>query len=130
MKIIKAYPPNWPDIARAFPAIKGKPGIIYAHGTRIYNPQGGVIPPWLIAHEEVHGSRQMLFGVDTWWDTYLRYSEFRLEEEVLAHQAEWRAYTGHNRDSYLGLMADRLSGPLYGNLIGKDHAMRLITNDH
>lgn len=130
MKIIKGFPPNWPDIAKAFPQIKGRQGILYAFGDVLYNPSGIIVPPWLVKHEEVHSERQQDEGMSPlrWWDNYLYYDDFRLREEILAHQAEWKSYSGPYRDRYLGQMAERLSGPLYRNLIGYEQAVKEITN--
>lgn len=140
MRIIKAFPPNWPAIAAAFPQIKGKQGILYAYGDRIFNPSGGVVAPWLVRHEEVHGLRQEALddpdtscawpvgGITKWWTRYIQNPSFRLNEEILAHRAEWQHYSGPYPDRYLGMMAERLSGPLYGNLISVEQAVKEITH--
>jgi len=132
MKIITAYPPNFTKIARAFP-VKGKPGILYSWGDRIYNPSGISIPPWLIAHEEIHGQQQETPGVERWWDNYLDDTQFRLEQEVEAHRREyqWIADPEHHlephvQERYLFQMAERLASPLYGYLVTLDHAYALI----
>lgn len=118
MKPIRAYPPNWTRIAAVFP-VKGKQGIIYAYGDRLYNPSGVALTPWIIAHELVHGTRQ---GKDAavWWDRYLTDKDFRLEEELLAHIAEYKEYLKHHDDAkynYLDTIARRLSSPLYGSML-------------
>lgn len=133
MKIIKAYPPNFADIAKVFP-VKGKPGIIYAWGDRIYNPTGITIPDYLLAHERVHGVRQASgHSIRGWWQAYIESPEFRLAEEILAHRAEYRAYRDSPKTTgvpnYLAMMAMRLSGPLYGNLIHYHDAIKEITHD-
>lgn len=143
MKIIKAYPPNFSEIAKVFP-VKGKQGILYAWGDRIYNPSGIAIPSYLVAHEEVHGKRQLEVPfswsnlvdkdakVNAWWQAYIDHPEFRLQEEIPAHRAEFRAYRDARTSgvpNYLAMMASRLSGPLYGYLIGFDHALEIIRND-
>jgi len=137
MKIITAYPPNFSVLAKRFP-IKGKQGILYAWGDRIYNPSGITIPPWLKAHEGVHGERQggmCDMGLcwttpAVWWDLYIHDAEFRLREEVLAHRVEWEAYPREvsieNHQKYLDQMAERLSGPIYGDLISKREAIEMI----
>jgi hypothetical protein len=55
--IIVARPPNFEQIHAAFPRAD-KPGVMFAYDGKIYNPSGGIIPPALIAHEEVHLIRQ------------------------------------------------------------------------
>lgn len=134
MRIIKAYPPIWSKIAARFPYIKGKQGILYAWGDRLFNPSGIKIGPAVIAHEEVHGERQCgdCIGSDRiyeWWDRYLNDDAFRLDEEVRAHHAEWAvlAMAGAGWDT-LEALARRLSSPLYGNMIGIEEARMEIIN--
>jgi hypothetical protein len=97
--IIIGRPPNFEQIKAAFPDAE-KPGVMFAHDGCIYNPSGNVIPPALIAHEEVHlrrqkdlsphaGSTTQWSGPDLWWQRYLEDSEFRYNEELLAHVAEF-----------------------------------------
>lgn len=141
MKVIKAYPPNFSAIAKVFP-VKGKKGILYAWGDRIYNPDGVKVEQWLLDHEAVHGQRQLMGivrheydgPVEAWWDMYLREPIFRLEEEILAHRAEWLSYVHHHNvplalweaSQYLTSMAMRLSSPLYGSMISYDKAREVI----
>jgi len=129
MRSIKAYPPNWTELTKHFP-IKGKQGVLYAWGDIIYNPSGIIIPPWVERHEEVHGDRQRDEGmsIERWWDEYVNYNDFRLKEEILAHRVEWQKFSGPYRDHYLGYMGERLSGPLYGNLITYEEAIKEITS--
>lgn len=145
MKIIRAYPPNFVQIRTAFPAVVGRQGILYAWGDRIYNPSGVNVPWWLQEHEEVHGSRQLdpkawgaqHFSEDhmirTWWSAYIEDPEFRLQEEIPAHQAEWEVFKSlmtnkKNQEMYLLNMANRLSGELYGNMISLQDAVSEITS--
>jgi hypothetical protein len=126
-KIIKAFPPNWPALAKVFP-IKGRPQIVYAWGDLIFNPSGVALPPWVLAHEGVHGERQKVMGISGWWDTYCMDPDFRLNEEILAHRVEWGTYAGPKREHYLKVMAKRLSSPLYGSLVTEAEAVDLICN--
>lgn len=133
--IIKAYPPNFTELTRHFP-IKGVPGILYAYGDRIYNPSGVKVVPWILEHEKVHCTRQLLdeqhINVEEWWSDYIYNAPFRLEEEVLAHRKEWSMtqdlISVRDRLHYLDMMVDRLSGPIYGNMVTRDEARRLITS--
>lgn len=134
MKVIRAYPPNFSQIAKVFP-VKGRPGILYAYGDRIYNPSGVAVTPWIMAHETVHGERQGTW-LDEWWCEYLADPAFRLQEEIFAHQAEWRSYahimqaTGEGtKEGYLNLVAGRLASPLYGSLVTPTEARRLILEE-
>lgn len=113
--IIIARPPNFERIQDAFPK-SVNPGVMFAYAGNIYNPSGIVIPPELIAHEEVHLKRQESFGADNWWNLYLVDSEFRYYEELLAHVAELKAFMIGDRNAKArGLMrtACRLIAPLY-----------------
>lgn len=132
MKVIKAYPPNFAELAKHFP-IKGRPGILYAFGDTLYNPSGVKVTPWIMAHEEVHGKRQWEFGLPAWWATYITHPEWRLKEELLAHQAEMRMFQAHNSGfgvwvHYLNNIATRLSSPLYGSLLSFEEAKRRIAD--
>lgn len=135
MRIIKAYPPIWSKIAKRFPYIKGRQGILYAWGDRLFNPSGIKVGPEVIAHEEVHGTRQLELDWKSrdpilgWWQKYLADDAFRLDEEVRAHHAEWAVLSvaGAGWDT-LEALARRLSSPLYGNMIGIEAAKMEIIN--
>lgn len=133
VKVLNAYPPNYPALLKAFPYIKGRQGIIFSWGRdKLYAPKlNGSLPQWLFDHEAVHGKRQG-DNIDQWWLDYIRDPAFRLAEEVLAHKQEWESYLRSNWSSrrhttvYLNMMAERLSGPLYGNLLSYDEAYNAI----
>ena len=116
--IVIGYPPNFEQIKAAFPKAESL-GVLFAHDQIIYNPSGITVPPALIAHEEVHLKRQReLFTPDSWWDHYLRDSEFRYNEELLAHVAEMRQFfnvPGDRNAQARVLMSTalRLTAPLY-----------------
>lgn len=123
MKIEIANPPNFDKILTAFPNAN-RPGVIFAFGDTIYNPSGIVIPPPLIAHEEVHGRRQKFLlkldhdGPSRWWESYIADPEFRYNEELHAHAAELLAFkkiiTDRNQRAKLMMTtAQRLLAPLY-----------------
>jgi hypothetical protein len=114
--IILERPPNFEMIRAAFPDAE-KPGVMFAYDGNIYNPSGITIPPALIAHEEVHLARQKIAGADHWWLVYLNDDEFRYEEELLAHAAEFKAQRLTNDRNFgarlLMATALRLVAPLY-----------------
>lgn len=113
--IIVARPPNFEQIHAAFPKADGD-GVMFAYDGNIYNPSGNVIPPALIAHEEVHLERQRIVGADLWWKQYLADSMLRYEEELLAHAAEFKAQRYNDRNASARLLtatALRLVAPLY-----------------
>jgi hypothetical protein len=127
MKVLKGYPPNFAALAKVFP-IKGKPGILYAWGDKLWNPSGVAVTPWIMAHEMVHGDRQLGMGLEQWWQRYIDSAVFRYDEEILAHQAEWNAYTGPDAARYLDLISARLASPLYGHLLTYYEAREAILN--
>lgn len=118
MRVIKAYPPNFRQLAAAFP-VRGRRDVIFTYGDTIYNPGGINISDWLMAHERVH-ARQQGERPDTWWTQYVAFKPFRLEQEVEAHRAEARA------GGDVEYAARRLSSPLYGGLITLDEARKLL----
>lgn len=136
MKIVHARPPNFGAIAEAFQL---RPGVIFAFGTAIYNPDRIEIGPELMAHETAHAKRQVeLGGPEGWWAAYIADPQFRLGEEIIAHRAEYRAHCrrpGIDRPCngfrsmrlfHLNAIAQRLASPLYGGLISVAEAKRVI----
>lgn len=133
MKIVKALPPNFQAIKAVFP-MAIKPTVIFAYGDIIYNPSGKAIPPEIIAHEEVHGKRQLEMGVELWWERYLTDKQFRYDEELLAHREEYKQhcklYTSRaHRRSGLILIARRLCSPLYGSVVNMEKAKLDLTKE-
>jgi hypothetical protein len=127
MDIVNEFPPNIDDIKKVFP-ITGKE--IFAYGNTIYNPTGVALPPWLIAHEEVHQAQQA-GDPAWWWGHYLDDPQFRFEQELEAHIEEYRVFCTAPSDRtgrrlYLRNIARRLSSPMYGNMVSYDKARRLI----
>lgn len=120
------------EIAAAFPLARAY-GVIFAWGDAIYSPSVGTISTELKAHEAVHLERQGGHP-RPWWERYISDPVFRLEEEIPAHQAQYREFCARNthgrarnmRRVYLHQVAKSLSSPLYGGLIGYDAARKLI----
>jgi hypothetical protein len=113
--IILERPPNFEQVHAAFPKANG-PGVLFAYYPNIHNPSGIVVPPALIAHEEVHLHRQRDAGPTQWWGQYLTDPEFRYNEELLAHAAEFRHQRTSDRNASARLLmatALRLVAPLY-----------------
>lgn len=139
-EIIIDKPPIFDELLKVFPEA-GEPGVIFSWGDKIYNPSGYPIPPQLMAHEAVHGERQ-IGAIDAdgdidgfvrgWWASYMKEPHFRLQEEILAHRVEYKEYCKLTKDReqrvrYLHRMCIRLAGVLYGNLITYMDARRAIT---
>jgi len=131
MKIVRGYPPNFKQIAAAFPDAKGK-GVIFTYGDTVYNPTGPSLSRGLQAHEAVHVERQLAFegGAAAWWTNYIAEPHFRFTEEFQAHLAEFKAWRPNriagSRAGALHQIALRLSGPLYGRVMDYGSASRLI----
>lgn len=133
MKIIQAFPPNFAAIHRVFPGASGE-GVIFAYAPDIYSMYVTDIPPELIAHESVHIERQAAhpYGVEAWWYRYLYGEmEWRYNEELLAHRAEYQklceiAPTRHMRRAALKVIGRKLAAPLYGKMVTTDRAMKDI----
>lgn len=136
MQVVTGYPPNFQAIAKAFPMALN-PKVIFTYGDVVYTGDGApTISPALKAHESVHSQRQRehASGVDGWWERYLADEPFRLEEELLAHRAEYRAFRGWTKDrnkvaQMLHQVATRLSSGLYGKMLSYQQARRFITVD-
>lgn len=129
MKIIKTRPPNFNEIIKVFPMAAGR-GVIFAYGDTIYAPFIEVTPE-LIAHENVHGHRQLKMGVEEWWKRYLEDIPFRYEEELPAHRAEFRhlcSMSGNEkwRRMHLDMVAMKLAAPLYGRMVNLKQAKQDI----
>lgn len=122
MKIVCDVPPN-------FAAIKAKfdppASAIYCYGKIIYAPAGGRVPPELILHEGVHSRRQGT-NVEEWWQRYIDDPRFRLAEEIPAHKVEFNFLRSRGKNAEY--VIERLCSPLYGNLLSRAEAAKLIAN--
>lgn len=126
MQIVAERPPLWDEIVAAFPQAATMPGIIFAWGDRVYMPHGGELHAALQIHERVHMGRQG--DVIPWWRRYMSDVDFRREEELLAHRAEFQYWADRPdageavkgwrsaKDFYLFHIAARLASPLYGRM--------------
>lgn len=118
MKVIRQFPPMFAEINKRF-NVRGKP-VIFCWADTIFNPNNVKIGPELMAHESVHSTQQGT-EPEVWWARYLIDDEFRLDQELPAHRAEFefcRAhYDGRALERMLHRIADRLASPLYGSMI-------------
>lgn len=125
-------PPNWDAIIAVFPKVQFMPGVLFCYGDKIYNPGRVNIPSYLLAHECVHSlqQRDTIGGVEEWWENYLTYPNWRLSQEAEAHRVEVEEYNLSSnrvqRRQYIHRVADRLAGPLYGNLTTHRKALTLL----
>src|SRR5258708_40289599 len=113
--------------------VRGSP-VIFAWGDKIYAPlQQGELPKALLAHEAVHGERQVAYpgGIEAWWRRYIAEPRFRLDEEIPAHKAELahlltKAKGPSMRAHVLSRTAARLAAPLYGTLVTSAQATQRL----
>lgn len=132
LEVVRERPPNFDKLVAVFPQCV-EPGVIFAYGGKIYAPSETEISRELDAHERVHIERQG-DDPDAWWDRYLVDKEFRLEEEVLAHRAEFKQFCRRQVDPVKRRreqirIAKKLSSALYGNLITSE-AAELAIREH
>ena len=95
MKVLTTFPPMYAEINKEF-NVRGKP-VIFTFADVIHNPSRITITPELMVHEEVHSQRQG-DNPESWWADYLTDPEFRLAEELPAHQAEFAYLCGQLTD--------------------------------
>ncbi|HMH95559.1 MAG TPA: hypothetical protein VK577_03120 [Bradyrhizobium sp.] len=140
MKIVRARPPLF-DLIDAKFNVLGKP-ILFSWGDKIYIPTGSLdVSPALMAHEQVHGTRQSggargddaNTNIAMWWVRYMEDINFRCAEEVLAHRAEYRHLCDHaggrnQRRRHLSIIATKLSHPLYGPMMNKASARKVLSD--
>lgn len=115
--VIHDRPPIFGEIVKVIPRA-ADPGVVFAYHPAVYVPSGRALPPQLVAHERVH-LEQQAGDPAGWWKRYLEDPEFRFEQEMQAHQAEYRAYCELHADRneravYLSMISRRLASPLYG----------------
>lgn len=137
MRIVDDWPPLIDEIDAAFNVRRPNPNVIFAWAegdeNLIYAPGGQTVSFALRAHELVHCDRQRRHpgGTIGWWREYIKDPEFRLYEEVRAHHAEYTYMVNENpnrkaRRRALAIVATRLSSPLYGRLMSKALAVKVL----
>lgn len=130
MEIRIERPPNFEAISKVFPVVLERKGILYCYRPYVYNPDDVEVPEPLMRHEETHNKQQGQSPA-YWWSLYLEQPKFRFEQELEAHQVEYKSAIRLIRDKntqarYLIMAAQRLSGPLYGNSCSYPDAIKLI----
>lgn len=128
MKILNELPPIYHDVVKAFGPVPDT--VVFAYGDTIYNPGNHYLTLDVLAHEEVH-ERQQAGDPADWWVKFLADPEFRLDQELEAYRAQYKAICGHFKSHdirfvCLTIFAKSLSGPIYGNMLSHREAMTLI----
>lgn len=106
---------------------------VFTVGDTIYVPSGNLnLEYHLVAHEKVHCIQQ---GNDPegWWARYVEDQYFRIEQEVEAYAAQYRAICKNvldrnQRSKVLFDLAGYLASPIYGSVIGRSDARMMIKN--
>ncbi len=130
MYIKNEKPPIWEEANAMFEIDHSR--AIYTYGDTIYNPAAIAIDELLLVHESVHsGQQEQCGGPQNWWRKYLADKNFRLDEEVEAYHAQYRAMCkrykdGNTQTRYLHEIASHLASPLYKIGISQPEAMRRI----
>lgn len=128
-KIIIGYPPNIDEIDKVL-HVKGRDTIIYTYGDTIYVPGAFELTQDLIDHEMTHVSQQSAMGADEWWDRYLKDVEFRIDQEVEAYKVQLSTINATSnrkvRREAKSFMASTLASNMYGNMLTKKQAERLL----
>lgn len=132
MKVVHEIPPFYEDVLAAGlnPNLRY---VMFAYGDVLYVPGGFQPLPEMMAHEMTHGRQQEAYegGKDAWWGRYLGDQYFRIEQEAEAYANQYKAYCKQFRDRnaqarYLIAVSKDLSGALYGSVISRAAAQKLI----
>ena len=104
-------------------------GVVFTYGDTCHC-KDDIIPDWLEAHESVH-TEQQGEAPASWWDRYFDDSAFRLSQELEAYQVQYqwilkRIKDRNSRFKWLNKFATDLSSSMYGGIVTKAEAMRLI----
>lgn len=85
------------------------------------------LPKDLLIHEMTHLHQQKRDGLEYWVKNYLHDPKYRLEVEIEAYKAQLSSIKDRNwRSVILNESANNLSSKLYGNLITKQEALKLL----
>lgn len=128
MNIVSGTPPNYADIVKVFPAAT-REGVVFTYGDTVYVRGKAELPVQLKVHEGVHVQQQKSIGAQPWWDRYLVDGQFRFEQELVAHRAEYRRLRSIDKNlgrRHLDFIAKRLSSPLYGGICTFREARKAI----
>ena len=127
VKFSNEKPAVFERLQRAF-GVKWGGELVIAYNGTIHHTQP--LHPSVIVHESVHIERQGN-SADGWYSRYIADSKFRFGEELLAYRAQYKylSQTVKDRNELFRFtlkLAGDLSGSMYGNVIPKSDAMKLI----
>lgn len=123
-------PPPVYESAKELWGVDFDKGTVFTYGSTIHSKTP--LSDDLLAHELVHVRQQTLIGRDEWWMKYFADPEFRLEQETEAYRAQYKWFV-NNLSAREGVaktlvwLASLLSGEMYGKLITRSEAIKLIS---
>src|SRR3990167_7042089 len=96
---------------------------IVSYGNSIYAPNKQLTHD-LLRHEMVHCERQRFNDDDAkrWWDLYMKDTQFRLQEELIAYKVQYQyccnVYKDRNKQAKIRYaLASELSSTRYGSIV-------------
>lgn len=130
MKFIQEKPPIWDKIVERFPGLQWETGFAIAYGDTIYATYK--LRPDVAVHESVHIEQQAHMDKDAWWDKYLYDVNFRAMMEEPAYRAQAKFIREsvpdkNQRHKLIHLIAQDLSGAMYGNMMTYSDALKLLS---
>lgn len=132
--IISVKPPEAKLYSRAVNkwGVDFNKGTVFTVGNTIHSKFR--IPEDLMRHELTHVRQQAEYkgGYKKWWEDYFASDEFRLSQEVEAYRVQWRYIEATIKDRneksrLLQHIIGHLSGTMYGKLVTRAEAKKLIT---
>jgi hypothetical protein len=129
MKFSNEIPPVY-DRLRARFGVDWDSGLIITYGDSVYSKRP--VAPDFVVHESVHVRQQRdIGGPDIWYDRYIKDDKFRLSQELEAYRAQIKWIRDNVRDRNESFRMQRniamlLSSDMYGNLVTRSEAMRLL----
>lgn len=130
VKVRYERPPVYENVMAAFNI---RTNVLFTYGDTIYNPGRFYIAHELFEHEKLHMSQQKYNDNDAalWWGKFLRDPIFRLDQEARAYGVQYRIACQkitdrEARNRYLVMIANFLSGPIYGHCVSFQEALILI----
>ncbi len=133
MKILSEQPPKHILEMILKAGMQPTQNTVYTYGDTIFVPHGHTdLENHLIHHEEVH-MKQQGSNPDAWWSRYMTDIYFRIEQEVEAYGAQYaflcKIVKDRNRRNMIALdLARILSSPIYGSVITREDARKMIIN--
>jgi len=129
IKIIYSRPPFWRILKMFFPDYDPDGTIAVAFGRVVYANQD--FDESFKIHEETHlrqQKRSYFFAV-IWWARYLFSKKFRFKQELEAFRRQYlfiKSTKGYDSFKALLNLSDALASPLYGNMVTRSQARRLL----